>query len=141
MEPPCPFRRVSWLLRSVVPFLAFTFSGVLLPFQLRQGTYPAIFLPGGLLSRYDKGMVLSIKDPQTDRLARELAAATGETITVAIRTAVQERLTRTRKSEQRQGRYQALYQKYIVPARARRAQLDPRTPEEILGYGENGLPV
>jgi len=39
-------------------------------------------------------MSLNIKDPQTDRLVRELAATTGETITTAVATAVEERLQR-----------------------------------------------
>lgn len=37
-------------------------------------------------------MALNIKDPKTDRLARELAAATGESITIAVRRAIEERL-------------------------------------------------
>ena len=41
-------------------------------------------------------MALSIKDPETDRLARELAKATGESITEAIRAALRERLERER---------------------------------------------
>ncbi|MFH1554749.1 MAG: type II toxin-antitoxin system VapB family antitoxin, partial [Pseudomonadota bacterium] len=39
-------------------------------------------------------MALSIKDPETERLARDLAARTGETITVATRRAREERLRR-----------------------------------------------
>lgn len=39
-------------------------------------------------------MGLSIKNDETQRLARELAAATGETITTAITVAVRERLDR-----------------------------------------------
>ena len=41
-------------------------------------------------------MALSLKDPETDRLARALAALTGETLTEAIRTALAERLERER---------------------------------------------
>jgi antitoxin VapB len=41
-------------------------------------------------------MAVSIKDPETDRLARALAEAIGESITEAIRTALAERLERTR---------------------------------------------
>ena len=37
-------------------------------------------------------MALNIKDSDTDRLARELAAVTGESITVATRQAIEERL-------------------------------------------------
>jgi len=39
-------------------------------------------------------MSLNIKNPETHRLARELAAVTGETVTSAITTAVRERLER-----------------------------------------------
>jgi hypothetical protein len=41
-------------------------------------------------------MALSLKDPETDRLARALAALTGETLTEAIRRALAERLERER---------------------------------------------
>ena len=41
-------------------------------------------------------MALNIKDPETDRLARELAQATGESITEATRVAIAERLARVR---------------------------------------------
>lgn len=37
-------------------------------------------------------MRLNIKNPETDRLARQLAAVTGESITTAVTTAVRERL-------------------------------------------------
>lgn len=37
-------------------------------------------------------MRLTIKNPETDRLARELATATGESITAAVTEAVRERL-------------------------------------------------
>ena len=39
-------------------------------------------------------VALNIKDVETDRLARQLAAETGETITVAARRAIEERLAR-----------------------------------------------
>jgi antitoxin VapB len=38
------------------------------------------------------GVRLNIKNPETDRLARELAAATGESITTAVTIAIRERL-------------------------------------------------
>jgi antitoxin VapB len=41
-------------------------------------------------------MALSLKDPETDHLARALAALTGETLTEAIRRALAERLERER---------------------------------------------
>jgi len=39
-------------------------------------------------------MALSIKDVETDRLARELARRNGETVTMAVKVAVKERLER-----------------------------------------------
>ncbi len=39
-------------------------------------------------------MPLNIKDPETDRLARQLAGLTDETITEAVRTALRDRLER-----------------------------------------------
>jgi len=41
-------------------------------------------------------MALSLKDPETERLTRALAALTGETLTEAIRKALAERLERER---------------------------------------------
>lgn len=41
-------------------------------------------------------MPINIRDPETDRLAREVAALTNETITVAVSTALRERLARER---------------------------------------------
>ena len=45
-------------------------------------------------------MALSIRDPETDRLARELSRRTGETMTQAIRTALEERLARVDRSRE-----------------------------------------
>ncbi len=42
-------------------------------------------------------MALSLKDPETDRLAREVASLTGESLTQAVRTALAERLERERR--------------------------------------------
>jgi len=41
-------------------------------------------------------MALSLKDPETDRLAREMARLTGESLTEAVRRALAERLERER---------------------------------------------
>lgn len=41
-------------------------------------------------------MALSLKDPEADRLAREVAARTGETLTTAVVVALKERLARPR---------------------------------------------
>lgn len=44
-------------------------------------------------------MSLNIKREETHRLARELAKLTGETLTVAVTVAVQERLDRVRRQQ------------------------------------------
>lgn len=83
-------------------------------------------------------MALNIKDPETEKSVRELAAATGETVTAAVHRAAEERLARVR---QRPGR--RLKDELLEIGRrcAALPVLDPRTPEEILGYDENGLPT
>lgn len=83
-------------------------------------------------------MALNIKDDTADRLARELAGETGETITAAITIAVRERLERLRGAVPRERRAEALAQ--IVKRSAARPVRDPRSAEEILGYGPDGLP-
>ena len=42
-------------------------------------------------------MTLNIKNPETHRLAKELAALTGESVTAAVTEAVRERLARKRR--------------------------------------------
>lgn len=83
-------------------------------------------------------MVLSIKDPETDRLARELAALTGESITVATRRAIEERLVRVKVRMDVAPLGDELGS-LVFRGRAR-LQLDRRGPDEILGYDEHGLP-
>lgn len=82
-------------------------------------------------------MALNIKDPETDRLVRELVRLTGEPITVATRLAVQERLDRLRRS-QRSGDPDELDR--ILERGRRRAVLDSRPEDDLLGYGPTGLP-
>lgn len=83
-------------------------------------------------------MELSIKDPETERLARALSARTGETITVAIRRTIEERLKRT----EAQARKAALIEDMEAMQQRLGALpvLDPRGPEEMIGYDENGVP-
>jgi antitoxin VapB len=83
-------------------------------------------------------MAISIKDPDTDRLARELAAVTGESLTEAIRIALAERLERHQRPERR----------YPMREAARRIQerlvalpvVDPHATGELT-YDEYGLPA
>lgn len=83
-------------------------------------------------------MALSIKHPEADRLARELARSTGEGLTEAVIKALRERLARQRgrKSARRLGEEL----RAIGERCAALPVLDERTPEEILGYDDHGLP-
>ena len=83
-------------------------------------------------------MALNIKDEGTDRLVRELAAETGETITTAVSVAVRERLERLRGAVPRERRRQELTR--IANRSAQRQVRDDRDAEEIIGYGPDGLP-
>ena len=82
-------------------------------------------------------MPISIKDPETDRLARALAAATGESLTEAIRRALQDRLER---ETARAGRGVGVEVQRIQERLARLPVLDARSPDQILGYDDLGLP-
>lgn len=82
-------------------------------------------------------MAISIKDPETDRLARALAAATGESLTEAIRAALSERLER---ETHRSRRGIGVEVRRIQERLARLPVLDRRSSDEILGYDDHGLP-
>ena len=84
-------------------------------------------------------MALNIKDPTADRLARELAAATGESITTAVTVAVRERLERIARMAPPEVRLQRI--RAIAKRAAADQVTDDRTDEEILGYDEDGLPT
>ncbi len=86
-------------------------------------------------------MALSIKDPETDRIVRELASVTGESMTVALRRAAEERLERERRKQGLDD--PTLMEDLLEIARHCRSLpvLDDRTPDEILGYDERGLPT
>jgi antitoxin VapB len=84
-------------------------------------------------------MALSIKNPETERLARELARTTGEGLTEAVTKALRDRLVR----ETGRGRDPTLREdiRRIQEEVARLPVLDHRSPDEIIGYDENGLPA
>jgi antitoxin VapB len=83
-------------------------------------------------------MALSIKDKETERLARALAARTGESLTLATRRALEERLRRVGGAARRA----ALLEDLAEIRRRWRALpvLDHRSAEDIIGYDRNGLP-
>lgn len=83
-------------------------------------------------------MALSIKNPEVEQLARELAAKTRESMTDAVLIALRERLARQESERERD-----LFMRRIM-----RLQDDVRptlthdrqTDDEIIGYDEHGLP-
>ena len=82
--------------------------------------------------------MINIRNPKTDRLARELAEATGESITEAVGRALEERLARVR-GERRGAALE--YEIRAIQARVRELPVrDSRSPDEILGYDDRGLP-
>jgi antitoxin VapB len=85
-------------------------------------------------------MTLHIKDEKADRLARELATATGETLTEAVTRALEERLGRFRRRSEAEveARRRAMIE--VIEEIKKLPLLDPRSPDEIIGYDEHGLP-
>jgi len=83
-------------------------------------------------------MAFSIKDPEADRLTRELAAATGESMTQAVAVAVRERLERVR--ARKSGRRLADELDEIARRCGRLPVLDHRRDDAILDYDKHGLP-
>jgi antitoxin VapB len=83
-------------------------------------------------------MPLSIKNAQTERLARQVARETGESITVAIERALQERLERLKRRQRerilREKLEDILRRVDALPV------LDKRSEDEILGYDAQGIP-
>lgn len=83
-------------------------------------------------------MALNIKNPQTERLAHLLAEETGESLTEAVTTALRERLAAVRRMAERDQLIASV--ESIQDMLAAIPDRDTRTPEEILGYDEFGLP-
>jgi len=79
-------------------------------------------------------MALSIKSERADRLARELSALTGESITATVELALAERLEAERRRRRRRSLDDIVERFRALPI------LDDRSAEEILGYGDDGLP-
>lgn len=80
-------------------------------------------------------MALSVKNEEADRLARELAETTGESITEAVLVALRERLERERRWVSVATRLTRLAEEvseYPV--------LDGRSADEILDFDDAGIP-
>lgn len=84
-------------------------------------------------------MPISIKNAETERLARQLAGLTGETITGAVQTALAERYDRLKRAPSRRSLATELTE--IALRCAKRPNVSSMSDDEILGYDESGAPT
>jgi antitoxin VapB len=85
----------------------------------------------------ETGMGMNIKNERVERLARDLARETGESLTTAIERALEDRLERLARSKEREWRYQRIRE--IVSSL-------PPTPPGVTSdhsdlYDDDGLPA
>jgi antitoxin VapB len=83
-------------------------------------------------------MALNIRSRETEELTAELARLTGESKTEAVTKAVRDRLERVKRARQQRPLADEL--DAIGRECAALPVLDPRSPDEILGYDAGGLP-
>ena len=83
-------------------------------------------------------MALNIRNSETERLAEAVAKLAGETKTQAVKQALKDRLARLRRERSRRRLADELDE--IARHCARLPVRDSRTPDEILGYDEIGVP-
>jgi antitoxin VapB len=83
-------------------------------------------------------MPLNIRSQETEELAKTLARLTGETKTEAVTQALRERIQRIRGARAKRRLADELDEIALhcstLPVR------DPHSPDEVMGYDENGLP-
>ncbi len=108
-------------------------------------------------------MAVTIDNPEVEQLARELAKRTGESVDEAVAAAIRERMEREEASAKpvdlivHDPVFEAIRQRALREPRpdpesvhlaireiqerlAKLPVLDPRSPDELLGYDEFGLP-
>ncbi len=89
-------------------------------------------------------MAMNIKDPETEKLAAEVAAMTGDSKTGAVRKALRERKQRLLLAQSglaRGDRMVALLERRLwptLPAGVRGTTLSKEQEEAILGFGPDG---
>jgi antitoxin VapB len=72
---------------------------------------------------------------EAESLARELADLTGEPVEAAVAQALRDQLARKKEIARKLERIRKISEHYMsLPV------LDPRTPDEIIGYNEYGVP-
>jgi len=84
-------------------------------------------------------MALSIKDPETDRLTRQVADLTGETLTVAIAVSLRERLQRLERTSRAEAQFNKIRR---ITGRFKAEITEPihSLDHGELFYDEDGLP-
>ena len=83
-------------------------------------------------------MPISIKNPETELLARKLAALTGETITDAVRLSLEQRYEQVKRAKSGRSMVQDL--RAIVAETSKLPVVCAMTDDELLGYDEFGAP-
>ena len=84
-------------------------------------------------------MPISIKNPATENLVRELATLTGGSLTETIHEALADRLGRLKR--ERAGRTLVQEIEEIATRCSQRPVISSLTADEILGYDELGIPT
>ncbi len=82
-------------------------------------------------------MALSIRNPKAEKLAKEIVAITGGKITQEIIKALEDRLERLRGRNNPTNTVDEIIK--ISKRCSSLPDLDKRSPEEILGYNEDGI--
>ncbi len=82
-------------------------------------------------------MTIEINDQTTEQLARQVARKAGESLTEAIQKSLEERLQRL-KAKHNSGILRSQVEEILARV-DRLPELDSRSADEILGYGEDGL--
>jgi antitoxin VapB len=79
-------------------------------------------------------------DPETERLARDIAKATGKSLPVVVKEAIAAKAEETGMQSGTGRRLDFDRLNAIIERSAARRVLDPRSSDEIVGYDEHGLP-
>lgn len=83
-------------------------------------------------------MPISIKNPEAEKLVRDIAQQTGESLTDCIINALRERNDKLTRKRNRESLEEDLLE--IADRVSRMPVRDNRSRDEILGYDEHGIP-
>ena len=87
-------------------------------------------------------MALSIRNPETEALARDVARIMGTSITEAITDSLRERAKALAPLRQKQGKAHQMREAALqrVVAKFGKGIVDHRSADDIIGYDQHGLP-